>query len=120
MTTQVAEFPQIRMRLSVGSGPVLTAVATMTESEVPPTPAPAKADSTSLGDLLGEVTRDISTLMREEMELAKAELNQATTRAAKGAAMLGGAGVGRTGKREDQTAHNLSVGRFTARQISAI
>ena len=65
----------------------------MTESEVPPTPAHAKADSTSLGDLLGEVTRDISTLMRQEMELAKAELKQATTRAGKGAAMLAGAGV---------------------------
>ena len=65
----------------------------MTESEVPPTPAHAKADSTSLGDLLGEVSRDISTLMRQEMELAKAELKQATTRAGKGAAMLAGAAV---------------------------
>jgi hypothetical protein len=65
----------------------------MTDSEFPPTPAQAKADSTSLGDLLGEVTRDLSTLLRQEVELAKAELRQTTARAGKGAGMLAGAGV---------------------------
>ncbi|MDQ0211523.1 phage holin family protein [Arthrobacter bambusae] len=65
----------------------------MTESHIPPTPAQAKAESTSLGDLLGEVTRDISTLMRQEVELAKAELKQSTAQAGKGAGMLAGAGV---------------------------
>ncbi|GAA3311287.1 phage holin family protein [Arthrobacter ramosus] len=65
----------------------------MTESQIPPTPAQAKAESTSLGDLLGEVTRDISTLMRQEVELAKAELKQSTAQAGKGAGMLAGAGV---------------------------
>ncbi|WP_146068841.1 phage holin family protein, partial [Arthrobacter sp. ZGTC131] len=44
--------------------------------ETPPTAAHAKADSTSLGDLLGEVSRDISTLMRQEVELAKVEAKQ--------------------------------------------
>ncbi|MEZ2392233.1 phage holin family protein, partial [bacterium RCC_150] len=34
----------------------------MSEAQFPPTPAQAKADTTSLGDLLGEVTRDLSTL----------------------------------------------------------
>lgn len=62
-------------------------------SEVPPTPAQAKADSTSLGDLLGEVTRDMSTLMRQEVELAKVELKQSATRAGRGAGLLAGAGV---------------------------
>jgi hypothetical protein len=57
-----------------------------------PTPSEAKAASTSLGDLLGEVTRDLSTLMRQELDLAKAELRQSATRAGKGAGMLGGAG----------------------------
>ena len=61
--------------------------------EVPPTAAHAKADSTSLGDLLGEVTRDMSTLMRQEVELAKVEAKQSATRAGKGAGMLAGAGV---------------------------
>ncbi len=65
----------------------------MTESQIPPTPAQAKADSTSLGDLLGEVTRDISTLMRQEVELAKAELKQSAAQAGRGAGMLAGAGV---------------------------
>ena len=60
---------------------------------MPPTAAQAKAESTSLGDLLGEVTRDMSTLMRQEVELAKVELKQSATRAGKGTGMLAGAGV---------------------------
>jgi uncharacterized membrane protein YqjE len=47
----------------------------------------------SLGDLISEVTTDLSTLMRQELELAKAELQQTATRAGKGAGMLGGAAV---------------------------
>jgi hypothetical protein len=61
--------------------------------EPPPSAAHAKADSNSLGDLLGDVTRDLSTLMRQEIELAKAELKQSGTRAGKGGGMLAGAGV---------------------------
>ncbi|TFC77233.1 phage holin family protein [Cryobacterium sp. TMS1-20-1] len=56
------------------------------------TPSEQKAAETSLGDLLGEVTRDLSTLMRQELELAKAELRQSATRAGMGAGLLGGAG----------------------------
>lgn len=52
-----------------------------------------KADNSSLGDLLGDVTRDISTLMRQEVELAKAEIKESTTQAGKGAGLLAGAGV---------------------------
>ena len=62
-------------------------------SEIPPTEAHAKAETTSLGDLLGEVTRDMSTLMRQEVELAKVEAKQSATRAGKGAGLLAGAGV---------------------------
>ena len=61
--------------------------------ETPPTAAHAKADSNSLGDLLGDVTRDLSTLMRQELELAKAEAKQSATRAGKGGGMFAGAGV---------------------------
>jgi Putative Actinobacterial Holin-X, holin superfamily III len=46
----------------------------------------------SLGDLIGEVTKDLSTLMRQEVELAKAEVTQSAQRAGRGAGMLGGAG----------------------------
>lgn len=55
------------------------------------TPSEQKAATTSLGELVGEVTRDLSTLMRQELELAKAELRQSAARAGKGAGMLGGA-----------------------------
>ena len=61
--------------------------------EPPPSEAHQKADNASLGELLGEVTRDLSTLMRQEVELAKAEAKQSATKAGKGAGMLGGAGV---------------------------
>lgn len=47
----------------------------------------------SLGQLLGEVTKDISTLFRQEVELAKAELTASAKKAGKGAGMFGGAGV---------------------------
>lgn len=57
-----------------------------------PTPSEEKASRTSLGDLLGEVTRDLSTLMRQEIELAKAEATESAKRAGKGAGLFGGAG----------------------------
>ena len=61
--------------------------------EPPPSAAHAKADNTSLGDLLGEVTRDLSTLMRQEVELAKAEMRESASKAGKGGGLLAGAGV---------------------------
>lgn len=47
----------------------------------------------SLGALLSEITRDLSTLMRQEVALAKAELADSAKRAGKGAGMLSGAAV---------------------------
>lgn len=47
----------------------------------------------SVGDLIGDISRDLSTLIRQEAELAKAELRESATTAGKGAGMLGGAGV---------------------------
>ncbi len=46
----------------------------------------------SVGQLMGDISRDLSTLMRQELELAKAELKQEASKAAQGAGMLGGAG----------------------------
>ena len=57
------------------------------------TPAQGSVGDRSLGDLISEVTADLSTLMRQELELAKAELQQSASRAGKGAGMLGGAAV---------------------------
>ena len=62
-------------------------------TEMPPTAGQAKAETTSLGDLLGQVTQDMSTLMRQEVELAKVELKQSATRAGKGAGMFAGAAL---------------------------
>jgi Putative Actinobacterial Holin-X, holin superfamily III len=61
--------------------------------QVPRTEAELKAENASLGEILGEVTRDLSTLMRQEVALAKAEVKESGTKAGKGAGMLGGAGV---------------------------
>ncbi|MEH1027873.1 phage holin family protein [Micromonospora profundi] len=47
----------------------------------------------SVGDLMGDVTRDLSTLMRKEVELAKAELREEATQAGKAGGMFGGAGL---------------------------
>lgn len=51
---------------------------------------PDVADS-SLGDLIGNVTRDLSTLMRQELALAQAEVKQEVSKTAKGAAAMSGA-----------------------------
>jgi len=56
------------------------------------TPSEAKAANSSLGELLTEVTRDLSTLMRQEIALARAEIMQSAKKAGKGAGLLGGAG----------------------------
>jgi Putative Actinobacterial Holin-X, holin superfamily III len=47
----------------------------------------------SVGELFSEVAEDLSTLLRQEVELAKAELRQSATRAGKGAGLLAGASV---------------------------
>jgi len=57
-----------------------------------PTPSERRAANTSLGELVGEVTRDMSTLMRQELALAKAEVTDSASKSAKGAGLLGGAG----------------------------
>lgn len=46
----------------------------------------------SLGDLVGEIGSDLSQLVRDEIELAKAEIKQESTKAGKAFGMLGGAG----------------------------
>ncbi len=61
-------------------------------SQLGPT-MPAPDSRASVGELFSEVAEDLSTLMRQEVELAKAELRQSATRAGKGAGLLAGAGV---------------------------
>jgi len=47
----------------------------------------------SIGDLLKELSAETSTLIRQEMALARAEMTEKGKRAGVGAGMLGGAGV---------------------------
>src|SRR5829696_3110261 len=49
-------------------------------------------EGTSVGALIGEVTKDLSTLMRQELELAKVELKAEAKKAGQGAGMFGAAG----------------------------
>jgi Putative Actinobacterial Holin-X, holin superfamily III len=46
----------------------------------------------SVGELVGHVAQDLSTLMRQELELAKAEVKQEITKTGKAAGMFGAAG----------------------------
>ena len=47
----------------------------------------------SLGQVLGDVSSDLSTLVRQELALAKAEVSQSATNAGKGVGMFAGAAV---------------------------
>ncbi len=50
------------------------------------------ASRRSVGDLLGDVSRDVSALVRQEVELAKAEVREEVKAAGKAGGMFGGAG----------------------------
>lgn len=54
--------------------------------------AERRAAGQSVGDIVGELMQDVSTLMRDEIALAKAEATEQAKRAGKSAGMLGGAG----------------------------
>ena len=47
----------------------------------------------SLGEIVGDLGRDMTTLVKQEFDLARAELKEEAAKAGRGAGMLGGAGV---------------------------
>src|SRR5215212_5750797 len=49
-------------------------------------------EGTSVGQLMGEVAKDLSTLMRQELELAKVEVKAEAKKAGAGAGLFGAAG----------------------------
>ena len=57
------------------------------------TPQESEDERRSLGQVLGDVSKDLSTLVRQELTLAKAEASQSASRAGKGVGMFAGAGV---------------------------
>ena len=64
----------------------------------PPSPTPhaggpyEDVGTVSVGELVGNVTQDLSTLMRQELALAQAELKAEATKTGKAAGALGAAG----------------------------
>lgn len=62
----------------------------MSSPEVPPSRVDTSGES--LGDLVSELTGDLSKLMRQELELAKAEIRQEAVKAGKATGMLAAAG----------------------------
>lgn len=57
------------------------------------TTAERRAAGESLGDMVGALMGEVSTLVRQEIALAKAELTQSAKRAGQGAGMLTGAAI---------------------------
>lgn len=54
--------------------------------------APREPEQVGIGELISEITTDLTTLVRQEVELAKAEVRQEVSKTGKAAGMLGGAG----------------------------
>ena len=71
---------------------------------------PDDARDRPVGELMKELANETTTLVRQELELAKAEMGQKAKRAGLGAGMLGGAGV----------AALLALGALTACLILAL
>jgi uncharacterized membrane protein YqjE len=64
----------------------------------------------SIGELLKQLSEETATLVKQELALARAELEQQGKRAGRGAGMLGGAGV----------AALLTLGALTATLIAVL
>jgi uncharacterized membrane protein YqjE len=62
-------------------------------NDAPPTGETGQEETRSVGAIVGDIAQDMSTLIRQEMDLAKTELKTEVTRTGKGTGMLGGAGA---------------------------
>ncbi|SMG05689.1 Putative Holin-X, holin superfamily III [Corynebacterium pollutisoli] len=63
-------------------------------AEVPRSEAEVRARTESLGEMFASFSRNLSDLMRQEVQLAKAEAAQSARQGGRGAGMLAGAAVG--------------------------
>src|SRR6188472_2944511 len=57
------------------------------------TSSSSTSSTRSLGEIVGDITQDMSTLIRQEMDLAKSEMKREVAKLGKGAGMFGGAGA---------------------------
>ena len=64
-----------------------------TTTQRPETATTPKRSEASLGELISEMTSELSSLLRQEVELAKVEARQEAGRAARAGSKLAGAGV---------------------------
>jgi nitrate/nitrite transporter NarK len=60
---------------------------------VPGGQVPSGNGDRSIGDILGDIADDLTTLVKQEIELTKTEAKHEAAKAGKGAGLLGGAGV---------------------------
>jgi len=75
------------------SHPAQPTVGSVQVSTTIGSPRPSDGDDRSLGQVVSDLSSDLSTLMKQEVELAKVELKAEVAKAGKGAGMLGGAGL---------------------------
>ena len=69
-----------------------TAATGPSRAPAPATGGYADVGGVSVGELVGHLTRDLSTLMRQELALARAELKAEASKTGKAAGALGAAG----------------------------
>jgi tetrahydromethanopterin S-methyltransferase subunit C len=56
-------------------------------------PTSTRSGSASTGELVSQLSSEVSTLIRDELQLAQAEMTQKTKKAGVGAGLFGGAGL---------------------------
>lgn len=85
---------RVRKAATPAAGTTAGKVTGRTARSEPPAAGKLGTDVTgaSAGQLLGEIAADLSTLLRKEVELARAEIAAEAAKAGKGAGLLGGAG----------------------------
>lgn len=90
----MAAFDQQMPRAATGTAPQPGGAAQQPPGVAGPDPASpgAAQQPATVGDLIGEITEDLTGMVRDEINLAKAELKQEATKAGKAGGMLAGAG----------------------------
>jgi hypothetical protein len=82
----------------------------MATRQEPPGPEPGDLRERPIGELLKQLSQETTTLVRQELDLAKAEMAQKSKQAGLGAGMFGGAGA----------AALLGLGALTAAATAAL
>lgn len=72
--------------------PPATDRRTRPDSPVEPVSVQPSAGEPTVGELVAEISKDVSRLVQEEIQLAKAEMKEEATKAGKASGMLAGAG----------------------------